>query len=778
MKKASLIVLIITAACCAIGLCACNGEHEHKYKKTVYEPTCFEEGYTLLECSCGKNYAVNVVEPRHDLEPIEGTQGTCEKFGTMEHFKCVRCKRTFKDRSGEDQIKDEKEIRMPMVHGYLDGVCTLCGKKQPTELIYSTDSDSLYASVIGLKDVTETDVVIPDYFGIYEVVAIGDDAFSGCQNLTHVEIPDTVMIIGDNAFAGCTSLKNITISEKMESIGKSAFIGCNSLESVTILGKLYLIDKAAFSGCKSLKSLTMQNYESIYGSVITSTNIKEDAFLGCTALEEVRFEGTPEQWAQIDFENASSNPLGFTKNMYFNGESLTELNFENVRTIKPYAFVNCEAITSISLSDGVVTIGDCAFYNCVNLSDISFADSVRIIGKGVVNNTAFYNNSANWKDGELYIGKHLIEISDYGVNYTTYEVKPGTLTIAANAFSYCCNLIGVALPEGLVNIGEEAFKNCEYLAAVFDGTSLFVEKGSKRNGYVAYYAREIYKLSDKERVKISDVNGFATLTDGDSKILVRYIGSGTKPILPDDITEIGSRAFSGRNYITDILIPSGVKLIGDYAFFGCYGATNLSIPESVESIGNYAFSNCSNLTSVTIPDGVKVIGKSAFYGCSALADITLPDSVESIGVDAFLKTAYSENINNWDEGVLYIGRYLVYANYEMPGEYEIKKDTILIADGAFVDTRLNGIVIPSSVRFIGEKFLDRYFVEIYYFGTEKEWKTVSVAVSNDALKAALVYYYSETEPPVHESGRYYVGKYWRYSRDTGKPEVWIKNMHY
>lgn len=568
MKKASLIVLIITAACCAIGLCGCNGEHEHKYKKTVYEPTCFEEGYTLLECSCGKNYAVNVVEPRHDLEPIEGTQGTCEKFGTMEHFKCVRCKRTFKDRSGKDQIKDEKEIRMPMVHCYLDGVCTLCGKKQPTELIYSTDSDSLYASVIGLKDVTETDVVIPEYFGIFKVIAIGDDAFSGCQNLTSVEIPDTVMIIGDNAFAGCTSLKTVTIPEKMESIGKGAFIGCNSLESVTIIGKLYLIDKAAFSGCNSLKSLIMQNYESIYGSVITSTNIKEDAFLGCTALEEFRFEGTAEQWAQINFENASSNPLGFAKNTYFNGKKFTELNLENVRTIKPYAFVNCEAITQLNIGDGTITIGDCAFHNCVNLSDISFSDSVRIIGKGVVNNTAFYNNSANWKDGELYIGKHLIGVDSSAESCTTYDVKPGTLTIADGVFWYCNGLLSVTLPEGLVNIGVETFKKCTNLYAVFDNTSLFVEKGSTRNGYVAYYAKKVYKPSDKESVKLAEDNGLLTLTDGDSKILLRYTDLENKLVLPDDITEINRYAFLNSR-VSSITLSNSVKIIDYCAFSNC-----------------------------------------------------------------------------------------------------------------------------------------------------------------------------------------------------------------
>ena len=105
-----------------------------------------------------------------------------------------------------------------------------------------------------------------------------------------------------------------------------------------------------------------------------------------------------------------------------------------------------------------------------------------------------------------------------------------------------------------------------------------ITAGSSDNGYVAYYAKNVYtneggsKLTEEE-------NGYVIYTDGDKKILVAYLGTNTELILPSYITEINQ-----------------------YAFYGCTGLTSVTIPDSVKSIGREAFAGCTGLTSVIFKD--------------------------------------------------------------------------------------------------------------------------------------------------------------------------------
>ncbi|MEE5993896.1 MAG: leucine-rich repeat domain-containing protein [Oscillospiraceae bacterium] len=118
-------------------------------------------------------------------------------------------------------------------------------------------------------------------------------------------------------------------------------------------------------------------------------------------------------------------------------------------------------------------------------------------------------------------------------------------------------------------------------------------------------------------------------------VLVKYQGLGGAVAIPDSVTRIGNRAFSGCSSLTYVKIPNSVTSIGERAFWGCSSMTSVTIPNSVTSIGYSAFSGCSSLTSVTIPDSVTSIGSDVFYGCESLKSVTIPDSVTSIGSDAF-----------------------------------------------------------------------------------------------------------------------------------------------
>lgn len=53
--------------------------------------------------------------------------------------------------------------------------------------------------------------------------------------------------------------------------------------------------------------------------------------------------------------------------------------------------------------------------------------------------------------------------------------------------------------------------------------------------------------------------------------------------------------------------------------------TSLVIPDNVTSIGSNAFSDCTGLTTVTIPNSVTYIGSGAFYNCENLKKVNITD---------------------------------------------------------------------------------------------------------------------------------------------------------
>ena len=106
-------------------------------------------------------------------------------------------------------------------------------------------------------------------------------------------------------------------------------------------------------------------------------------------------------------------------------------------------------------------------------------------------------------------------------------------------------------------------------------------------------------------------------------------------ILPEELTEIGTEAFSDCSELNKVIIPANVKNIGESAFYGCKKISEISIPNEIHTINAGTFSYCTNLSKVTIPKSVTSIGNSAFSGCSSINAIIIPESVKNIGENAF-----------------------------------------------------------------------------------------------------------------------------------------------
>lgn len=178
-----------------------------------------------------------------------------------------------------------------------------------------------------------SEVVIPDVIAGCPVTAIGDGAFSGCEELVRVTIPETVTTIGVSAFSDCTSLENLTVPDSVKSIGNYAFENCGSLTEINIPDGVPVIGDYTFYGCSGLETVT------IPASV---TQIGESAFSGCSSLTGITI------------------PNGVTK-------------------LEGYAFSGCTGLKNVTIADGVSIIDENAFSGCTGLESITVPDSVSYI---------------------------------------------------------------------------------------------------------------------------------------------------------------------------------------------------------------------------------------------------------------------------------------------------------------------------------------------------------------------------------------------------------------
>ena len=386
-------------------------------------------------------------------------------------------------------------------------------------------------------------------------------------------------------------LTSVVIPDGVTNIGTAAFSGCNSLLSIAIPDGVTSIGSTAFGNCYGLVSIHLPE---------GLTLISDSMFLYCSSLISIEIP-------------------------------------EGVTSIGEFAFQGCEELTDIVIPNSVLSISKTAFFKCNNLETISVEE----------NNLKYCDI-----DGVLF-NKKGTELICYpaGKDDTSYVIPDSVSSIGSNAFLYNNFLLHIEIPNGLTRIGDDAFGYCSNL------TSIAIPYSVREIGTHAFsYCSSLTMiLVENNNLSYCDMDGVLFNKAGTELICYPAAKTGTSYTIPDNVTQITSRAFEDCSSLTSIAIPESVTSIGTYAFSGCSGLTSITIPEGVKSIRDSVFRACSALTSITIPEGVTSIDYYAFTGCSALTSITIPESVTSIGFYAFsacpnLKAIhYSGTTAQWSE---------------------------------------------------------------------------------------------------------------------------------
>lgn len=223
----------------------------------------------------------------------------------------------------------------------------------------------------------------------------------------------------------------------------------------------------------------------------------------------------------------------------------------------------------------------------------------------------------------------------------------------------------------------------------------------------------------------------------------RYMSRITSVTMPDSVTSITANSFAYCASLESVTFSSNLSEIGERAFQNCNLLESAEIPNSVTSIGSYAFSWCENLKSVTFPENISAIKEGMFEGCTSLSAINIPDSVNRIELNAFSNTEYYNNSNNWENRVLYCGKYLLSAKSDLADRYEIKKGTKVIADGAFgTCASLGSIVFYDELKTVGDAAFasGSYLTDVYYSGTYGQRQGMYIGGNNSYFTGADWHY--------------------------------------
>jgi len=352
--------------------------------------------------------------------------------------------------------------------------------------------------------------------------------------IDHIVVNPGVESIGEHAFTFCEYVKSVSLPNTLISLKYKSLYGCDVLENITLPNSLKRIEDLVFCHCRKLKSLTIPSSVEYIG---------EDILAGHMVLESVSVD--PENKYYDSRENCNGIIETATNTLIYGYEKTVIPN--TVTAIGASAFANCIHITTVEIPNSVTSIGRNAFGYCTALDSIMIPNSVTSIGERAFNNckklryvhipenityignTTFIDcvlleaielpNTVDSIGHGAFCGCKKIEtftmpekittIAEYTfqecLNLKTITLSNIITSVECGAFSGCNSLTGIELPNTTESIDAAAFRNCNSLTfvrclapippvclsdyifeqKVYDSTTLYVPFGSIQDYRIA-----------------------------------------------------------------------------------------------------------------------------------------------------------------------------------------------------------------------------------------------------------------------------------------------------
>lgn len=235
-----------------------------------------------------------------------------------------------------------------------------------------------------------------------------------------INLPQSTKHIAPCAFTYCQSVSGITLPEGLTSIGYWAFMFNSRLNNVIIPASVSHIDADIFGGCTALTNLTIASGNTHYyldglmlysagGDTLLSCHKSADSvFLhdglrvvgGFSNNSDIRYVYVPQGVTTIldnAFASSSLVSIDLPSNMdlidfyaFSRCGSLTNINMPStLDRMGTGCFQECTSLKTINIPDGLRYIPDDAFFVCTSLENITWGNAVETIGKFAFGDCAF-----------------------------------------------------------------------------------------------------------------------------------------------------------------------------------------------------------------------------------------------------------------------------------------------------------------------------------------------------------------------------------------------------
>lgn len=411
---------------------------------------------------------------------------------------------------------------------------------------------------------------------IWKVTGEGDDLslefeYTGSGNAPDLNIPANFLSgIDDSLGDSKSKIKTIKFPEQTASIGASAFKDFDSVKTL--------------SGLENTKVSSIGN----------------EAFYDCDNLEEVHFPAT--------LSNSSSNPT-IGDSAFFSNDKLKVADFSKI------------GITGDSFTQNhQFRLGQKAFADC-DLRSVSLPDNTNQVG-----NYAFQNNK-NLKTADLPALSYMAN-SDAARGSYLFD---GCKSLEDLTFREVSNRSHYSNNQYANTFGTNMLKGCDSLKKL----DLSGYKGQNR---AALEINNIFPDNDCTALEelILPKNPLQKVALRQASFHGKHGLSDLSVIKnPESISSLDDNTFNGTGITkADLSDWTSLTEIKHHTFSNCDNLTKVVIPENVTTIGSRAFSNDPQLKEVTVhSEKLTSADPSIFDGSGKLETVTIGKEVKTLSGD-------------------------------------------------------------------------------------------------------------------------------------------------